>query len=189
MYSVIGALPAHRYVWVDSAHTHSKPHGLIPAVWFGLHAIPGRAWGCTVMLESGALYRSLPPHALATRPDDVAPWDITDAQTWDCYGERFSTLIYPYLDGLECLVRAGRPSQEHAGEYWFTIAPIGDAFSLAPDQAKEFMVVGLDNGRLTIQPTNHLVFRERSFTERSFTTEPMKFPSGLKRAGDVWTCE
>jgi hypothetical protein len=185
MYSVIGALPAHRYVWVDTAHTHREPIGFAPAVWFGLHAFPGRAWGCTVMLESGALYRSLPPHALATRAQDVAPlWDVSDAQTWDCYGERFATLAYPYLTGLDCLVRAGRPAMQYAGEYWFTIAPAGDGFSAAPDQAKEFTVVSLENGRLTIQPTNHIVFRERSFT-----AEPLEFPRGLKRCTDTWSCE
>lgn len=67
-YDLIGQLPHHQYVHVDTAFTHKAPEvSSTPAVWFGLVSYPGRAWGCTVLLESGAVYRNLPLHALAQR--------------------------------------------------------------------------------------------------------------------------
>jgi len=181
-YTLTGQLPAHQYCLVDSTHTHKDPIGFLPAVWYGLVAYPGRMWGCTVMLESGAIFRNLPPHAIAFDPEPDGVWTPQDAQTWDCYGWDFTTLEYDYLRGLECRVKAN--GKDHIGEYLFTVAPVGDAYSAAPDQAKEFTFVKLDNGWLTIQPTNHTVFRERSFTGSQ-----MEFPAGLKRQTTVWTVE
>lgn len=179
-----GELPRHLYVWVDSGHTHQKPMGFVPAVWFGLVSYPGRAWGCTVMLESGAVYRNLPPHAIAFQlnPWSESEWTVQDSQTWDCYGTDFSTLEYEYLRGLECKVRAN--GKDHIGEYLFSVTPVGDGFSAYPDQSKEFSFIRLDNGRLTIQPTDRIVFRERSFTDNK-----LEFPKGLKRQEQVWTVE
>ena len=44
MNTVIGSLPKHQYVWVDSRFTHKDPVGFVPAVWFGLVSHPGRTW-------------------------------------------------------------------------------------------------------------------------------------------------
>jgi len=46
--------------------------------------------------------------------------------------------------------------------------------------------VSLDNGRLTIQPTNHVRIHERSFTT---ATPGAPFPTGLRRQTDIWSCE
>ena len=94
LYTLSGQLPRHRYVLVDSVFTHTTPCGFVPAVWFGLVSNAGRAWGCTVMLESGAVYRALPPHAIAFTEYPTPNWTIQDAQTWDCYGTGFSTIEY-----------------------------------------------------------------------------------------------
>ena len=191
-YTLTGQLPRHLYCWVDSQHTHTEPCGFIPAVWFGLVSYPGRMWGCTVMLESGAIYRNLPPHAIAfsrqptgisTEQFDEYRWEPQDAQTWDCYGTDFTALEYEYLRGLDCQVVAD--TCFHHGSYLFTVAPVGDGYSAAPEQSKEFVFVKLDNGRLTIQPTNRVVFRDKSFT----TNDAMDFPKGLKRQTDIWSCE
>jgi len=182
-YTLNGELPRHLYCWVDTAHTHREPVGFVPAVWFGLVSHPGRMWGCTVLLESGAIYRNLPPHALAFDPAPTGLWTPQDAQTWDCYGTDFTALEYAYLAGLRCLVRAHR--HDHLGTYLFTVAPVGDGYSASPDQAKEFTFVQLDSGWLTIQPTNHTVFEEKSFTSPTLT-----FPRGLKRQSQTpWTTE
>jgi hypothetical protein len=183
---MIGALPRHHYVWVDTRHTHITPQGFVPAVWFGLVSFPGRMWGCNVLLESGAVYRNLPPHALAFSQDPKAKekeWTEKDAQVWDCYGYAFSCLEYPYLHGLEAKARWN--GWELMGDYLFTVAPIGDGFSAYPEQAKEFTAIQLENDRLTIQPTNHVLFRDRSFTRN----KEMEFPADLKRQTDVWQCE
>ena len=180
-YTLVGELPRHIYCYVDSRYTHEEPIGFIPCVWFGLVSYPGRTWGCTVMLESGAIYRNVPAHALAfTLPTPT--WTPKEAQHWNCYGEDFTCLEYTYLSGLTCKAKAN--GREHIGTYLFTAAPVGDAFSAYPEQAKEFCFIQLENGRLTIQPTNHVVFQELSFTDANFT-----FPSGLKRQTYIYSAE
>lgn len=180
--SLTGPLPQHQYVWIDTQFTHREAQTprWQPAVWFGLVSYPGRMWGCTVLLESGAVYRALPPHALAFRADPV-PLAPEQAQTWDCYGTDFSTTIYPYLVGLWCQVKAGETCQP--GRHLFSAAPVGDGFSAAPDQAKEFHFLALESGGLTIQPTNRVVYEEKSFTV------PGLWPVGLKTQTDVYSCE
>jgi hypothetical protein len=182
IYSLVGELPRHIYCFVDSTYTHNEPQGFLPCVWFGLVSYPGRTWGCTVMLECGAIYRNVPAHAITFNERYLALWSADEAQTWDCYGERFTTLEYKYLAGLDCKVKCKDAAYE--GKYLFTAAPIGDGFSAYPEQAKEFCFIQLDIGRLTIQPTNHVVFRERSFTDNK-----LEFPSGLRRQTDVWSAE
>jgi hypothetical protein len=134
------------------------------------------------MFESGAVYRNLPAHAIAFSTTAERTWAPRDAQTWDCYGWDFAALEYSYLRGLDCKVKAG--SSNYMGEYLFTVAPVGDGYSAYPEQAKEFTFVQLENDRLTIQPTNHIVFRERSFTG-----DELEFPKGLLRQTDIHTSE
>jgi hypothetical protein len=66
IYSLVGELPRHIYCFVDSTYTHTESQGFLPCVWFGLVSYPGRTWGCTVMLECGAIYRNVPAHAIAS---------------------------------------------------------------------------------------------------------------------------
>lgn len=134
------------------------------------------------MLESGAIYRNLPVHAIAFNSNPEGEWTPQDAQTWDCYGWGFTVLEYNYLRGLDLKVRANK--KEHIGEYLFTVAPVGDGFSAYPEQSKEFTFAKLENGWMTVQPTDHIVFRERSFTDNK-----LEFPSGLKRQDVKWTTE
>lgn len=181
MYDVIGELPRHLYVWIDSRFTHREPIGFVPAVWFGLVSLSGRVWGCTVLLDSGAVYRALPPMALAFRLGAADAWTERDAQHWDCYGTGFSVLEYRYLAGLAVTARVG--DRELPGHYLFSVAPVGDGFSAVPEQAKEFSFIALENGRLTIQPTNHLLVHEASFTK------VQGFPTDLKRQTEIWSCE
>lgn len=180
-YSLVGELPRHIYCYVDAVYTHKNGVGFIPCVWFGLVSYPGRVWGCTVMLESGAIYRNVPVHGIAFT-DSPADWDVKDAQTWDCYGSDFTAVEYRYLSGLDCKVRAN--GREHEGSYLFSVAPIGDGFSAYPEQAKEFCFVELVNGRLSVQPTNHVVFKEVSFTSNK-----LEFPSGMKRQTEIYSAE
>jgi len=183
-YSLVGELPKHQYVWVDSRFTHQVATGYLPAVWYGLVSYPGRVWGCTVMLECGAIYRNIPAHALSfsAEPKEIN-WSEKYAQTWDCYGTDFSTIEYKYLSGLTCKARCNQ--EDFLGCYLFTVAPIGDGYSAYPEQAKEFMFVRLDNDRLTIQPTNRLLFDERSFTQN----KNMEWPKGLQRQQEIWSAE
>jgi hypothetical protein len=188
-FSLVGQLPRHLYVYVDTAFTHREPQGFIPAVWFGLVAHPGRMWGCTVLLggdASGACYRNLPPHALAFTADPATPWSPQDAQSWDCYGPGFVTMEYSYLKGLRTKSKTRGKEGTQIGEYLFSITPYGDPWSEFPELAKEFQVLQLANGRLTIQPTNHVVFE---FEDLPFGGLPDEFPKGLKRQTEVWNSE
>ena len=184
MYTLVGQLPLHQYVHVDTAFTHRAPEvSSIPAIWFGLVSYPGRAWGCSVLLENGAVYRNLPIHALAhTREGLSVPWTPKDAQHWDCYGTQFTTLAYDTLRGLECLAKTADVQQ--SGAYVCTIAPVGDAYSAVPAQSKELVLIALENGRYTLQPTDRVVVRDVSFT-----TGQLAFPRGLKRQEESWSAE
>jgi hypothetical protein len=186
-YTLVGELPRHIDVWVDTKFTHcngAMETLFVPAIWFGLVSYPGRAWGCTLMLESGAVYRNLPPHALIfDMPKGFEKsWSIDEAQLWDCYGTDFTTIEYELLREHRCRVMVG--NDEHAGEYLFTAAPVGDAWSARPEQAKEFSFIKLNIGRLTIQPTNRVLFEERAFTTRN-----AHWPTDLKRQTEIWSCE
>jgi hypothetical protein len=170
------SLPHHQYVWVDQSFIREGGSGWEPAVWFGLHSHPGRAWGCHVMLECGAVYRGLPPHALAfdDEPDD---WTLPQAQMYDCYGWSFSLLRYTFLTGLQA-----RATNGILCDYLFTAVPIGDGYSEHPSQSKEFMFMRTKGERLLILPTNKL-----RFVDKSFTAEVER--PRLKLADTVWSCE
>lgn len=176
-----GSLPHHQYVHVDRSAIRDGVGGFEPAVWFGLHAHPGRAWGCHLMLECGAVYRNVPPHQIAFTAEPEPEWGVTDAQLWDCYGQEFSLLRYDYLSSLDGVAKVR--GREVPVSYLFTAVPLGDAFSEAPDQSKEFMFLRTDGGRLTIQPTNRVLF-----IDRSFTTGPV-WPKDLRRQTERLSCE
>ena len=177
-------LPQHQYVYVDSQFCARGPRRWLPCVWFGLVSYPGRAWGCTVLLESGAVYRNLPLHALSARPlDTFDGWTVQDAQHWDCYGYEFHAHVYTYLTGLR--VAAKTASGVHRGTYLFSVSPLGDGWSAAVEQAKEFTVVALDNGRYSAQPTDRVLFEDRSFT----ANPEMVWPTDLVRQTEVYSAE
>jgi hypothetical protein len=180
-----GGLPRHQYVWLDSEAVLTKPDDQLPmpAVWFGLQAIYGRAWGCHCLLECGAVYRNLPLHRLRHRPEATASWTPTQAQEWDCYGERFSTLVYPYLDGLDCRAQISPDDRWLSGSYRFNAVPLADAYTHEPEQAKEFIFIALDNGRFTAQPSNRVLFTDKSFTAGELP------PGGLRVQTETWHAE
>jgi hypothetical protein len=181
IYTASGSLPTHQYVWVDSSYIRNEAKGYERAVWFGLNSHPGRAWGCHVMLECGAVYRNLPPNAIAFSPDPIIPddgWFVTDAQVWNCYGRQFSLHCYDYLSGLQVIL-----ADNSNGLYLFTAIPFGDGFSDYPEQSKEFMFMQTRRDRLLIRPTNMVLFEERSFTRDT------GWPTDIRTATKIWECE
>ena len=172
-------LPHHLYVWVDSSHIRKDGKGFEPAVWFALRSEPNRAWGCHVVLECGAVYRNVPPHALAFSKEPDYHWPINKAQVWDCYGRDFTVIKYDYLADLQ----AQYDYTDDKAHYLFTACPEGDGFSAAPEQSKEFMFMRTTGDRLLIRPTNMLLFKERSFTEDT------GWPTDIRTSSKVWECE
>jgi hypothetical protein len=176
-----GSLPQHIYCHVERSFVRTgEQTGTEPVVWFGLRAYPGRAWGAHIMLECGAVVRDVPLHALAQHAD-AEDWLLEESQHWDCYGDQFSLVRYTYLSGLEARAKCG--PAEHLGEYLFTACPMHDGFSAEPEQSKEFMFLALRNGRFCAQPTNRVLFIERSFTDDT------GWPSDIQRQSEVWSCE
>jgi hypothetical protein len=186
-HSFSGSIPGtHREIWVDTAYTHSRENGFLRAQWFGIEAFVGRVYEahCLLLLpEGGAAYRALPLHALAHTECCEKDWTEQEAQLWDCYSWHFATPSYPYLAGLRCKTRIR--DTDHFGHYWFTIKPVLDDFSAIPEQAKEFFLIALDNGRFTLQPTNRVLLEERSSTE--LLTDA--WPTGLKRKTEIYSAE
>lgn len=171
-------LPHHQYVWVDSSFVRHDRTGFERAIWFAVRSEPNRAWGCHVMLECGAVYRNLPPHAIAFSETPDA-WTLRDAQVWNCYGRDFDVVRYEYLSDLWARYDYG----DAGAQYLFTACPYGDGFSAEPEQSKEFMFMATTGGRLLIRPTNMLLFTERSFTNGE------GWPQDMRVSQTVWSCE
>lgn len=181
LFTHAGSLPQHRYIWIEP--NAIGKHEWLRAVWFGLTSYPGRAWGCHVMLESGAVYRNVPLHQLASDRTAEELWSPSQAATWDCYGWQFSTIEYPFLTSMNCKVRL-QNRDELRGMYLFTAVPVGDAFSAEPEQGKEFYFVQLENGRYTAQPTNHVLIEDRSFVRKA-----LGWPDFLQRQTEWHSAE
>jgi len=171
LFTHAGALITHQYCWIEPNAIGA--HGGLRAVWFGLTCFPGRAFGCHVLLECGAVYRNVPLHQLST-VRDAPPWTAAQAQTWDSYGYDFSIIEYPFFANMNARVKL-QDDTEHDGHYLFTLVPVGDAFSAAPEQSKEFYFVQLDNGRYTSQPTNQVLIEDKSFVDK------LEWPTFLQR--------
>lgn len=178
IYAHSGVLQTHQYVWIEP--NAIGQHDWMQAVWFGMTCYPGRAFGCHVILECGAVYRNVPLHQIAWRKTEDA-WDATLAQRWNAYGYEFSVIEYPYLVGLNGMARCD--DQDFVGRYLFTLIPIGDAYSATPTQAKEFYFMELANGRYTAQPTNYVLIQDRSFTNK------IEWPTFLHRQTQWYSSE
>lgn len=172
-------LPWHTYGFVErGVLSAGQRDGWEPCVWFGLTCPRNRAFGLSVLLECGAVYRELPPHAFAFR--EAAPaWTIQQAQAWDCFGGTAQALEYRYLREFPVkVIRSALP-----GSYLFTVEFGEDGFSRYPGQAKCLHAIELDNGRLTFQPNDRVIWHDSSFTQ------PGEVPQWLRRQSEVWGVE
>ncbi len=142
----------------------SERDGMEEGYAFAIQSMPGRALGFHVMLKTGAHYRNIPIHALATDPESP---EITlgDAQLWDCFTFRPIVHCYQYLRDHEatCHLR----SREMPGVYLFTVDWLpdhsGPGWTHLPDQNKCGHVMLLDDGNLACLPTNRIVWKDAYF--------------------------
>ncbi len=175
-------IPKHKYCYVISDYVSYEENELWPCIWFGITTQVGRAFGLNVLLESGAIYRNVPPHAIRfNNKKPINNWQINQAQLWDCYSQQFAVIEYKYLKNMQALAKIGL--DQYYGDYIFTVAFLNDGFSEHPEQNKEFHFLEMDNGCLTIQPTNRVLFNDKSFVET------LQFPTNLKLQSTVWSCE
>lgn len=160
-YTKIGALPFHLYVQVDTSFLYEKPKGWVEGMAVGLTSIPGRSWSWSIILEEGGpLYRQIPTHALSLSLPPTK-WSLDQSGLWNCYSYQFTILHNPILEGMKmsCKVQ----DQIYKGKYLWSVTFLNDGWSRTPEQDKEFYFIALDNGRITIQPTNRITFQDSSF--------------------------
>ena len=156
------ALPHHRYVIVRGGYCTPEP---VPAVWYGLSATSGRAFGCHVLLESGASVVDLPLHALAHRPDAPAV-SLEDVTQWDAYGDVVECYAPPYLVGLtaDILTANHQAKTGQTATLCFALDHIGDGYSVAPEQHKHLWVAEREDGAYICYPQDRYLIHEVSFT-------------------------
>lgn len=183
-YTMIGSIPRHQYLFVDSTFTHKDQKEMIPCVWFGIVSYPGRMWGANILLESGAIYRNVPIHALSYDNSLIPDWYGDDAQIWDCYSEDFAVHEYPYLKGARVRIHSKSRDVEYQGNYLFSVLPMGDGYSAQPETAKEFAFVRLATGCIAVRPTNYILW-----SEDSITLDTWEWPTNLRRQTETYHCE
>ena len=173
-------LPAHRYV-------HVRPGFCTPdwaaAVWYGLSATHGRAFGCHVLLESGANVVDLPLHALAHLPDapSVALEDVTQ---WDAYGDCVECYAPPYLVGLSASILTADHQAEtgQRATLCFAVDHLGDGYSANPAQHKHLWVAEREDGAFVCYPQDRYLVTEASFTHLAGIPR-------VYRQRDIWSTE
>lgn len=186
MAELFASLPRQIYCHVDRRFLSAGlEEGLIECMWLGLTSVPGRAWGLTVLLESGALYSNVPPHALyfPVPGGDFSrtAWSLRQSQRWDCFGYRFALHEYDVL--FERPIVAFVLEERMAGRYLFTAQHFEDGYSLTPEQAKQYHFAQLANGRLCALPANFMLFSEPSFTDVK------ERPAWLRVQTAIYSCE
>lgn len=171
-------LPRHQYGYVRRSFlSNNERTGFEPAVWFALTCPKNRAFGLTVLLRCGALYRELPPHAFAFS-ESTPSCTIQSAQAWDCFGGDVQAIAYQYLHELPVRLQTGE-----RGMYVFSVEFAANGFSEYPPQSKTLHALRLDDGRLTFQPGNYFTVYESSFTD------PHGDCAWLRRQTDAWGVE
>jgi hypothetical protein len=165
----VADIPQPMYAYVNSAYLHNHTtHGEWLDCWiYGLSALPGRAWGLSIMMQDGSTFQHLPVVAFSRNASGEKDHyhTLSELQVWSCYGQDFATHEYGALSELAVRAYLGEDQWE-VGRYWFTAAPYGDHYARTPDQHKHFNFVWLDCGALASLPGNRLLFSDPSFTTK-----------------------
>lgn len=175
---------ASRFAGGDSVSLLARDYNLtMEQVEDAIRAIVRSAMGrqgllrLNVLLECGALYRELPPHAWAFRPD--APvLTLGRCQAWDCFGGTAQAIEYAYLRELPVQMIADKAK----GGYLFTVEWGDNGFSRYPEQSKALHALSMYGG-VTFQPGNAFTVHESSFTANDGDC------SWLRRQRHVWGAE
>jgi hypothetical protein len=180
------SLPTHRYVWVIPSFVLRGQHGpaLIPAMWVGVSVTPGRALGCHVLLENGALVVDVPLHALRGAMVEYVPLQLSELVAWDCFGWSAEAWQPEVISGLSCAILSEDHKQDMGkGHLWFCIDHTGDGYSLTPEQHKHLWIVERERDRaLMLLPQDRMLIQDLSFTHINGIPP-------IKRQAQVWYAE
>lgn len=135
------SLPRHLYCHVVTAGLLVNPvAATIPAIWIGVSSTPGRAIGCHVVLENGALVADLDIDRLKGWPtkDPEHPSLCVSHERWDAFGRDIEAVLLGYLEGRQGKILDVDHSivEEPFGSYLFTVDWLGDGYSTFPAQHK-----------------------------------------------------
>lgn len=165
----------------------SDKYGYEECYAFGIQSVKGRALGFHIMTKSGAHYRNVPIHGLATNKS-VAGRSLQQSQLWDCFSSRPVVHVFDYLKDHEAICHL-RGSDERA-TYLFTVDWLPDdnvhtGFILQPDQNKCAHVMALDSGNLAALPTNRIAWTDGYFIGR----KPDPRSQGYKVQSEIYQAE
>lgn len=180
------SLPTHRYVWIVPSFVLRGEHStaLIPAMWVGVSVTPGRALGCHVLLENGALVVDVPLHALRGAMVEYVPLQLSELVAWDCFGWSAEAWQPEVISGLSCAILSEDHKRDMGkGHLWFCIDHIGDGYSLTPEQHKHLWIVERESDRaLMLLPQDRMLIQDLSFTHINGIPP-------IKRQAQVWYAE
>ena len=165
----------------------SRSEGVEECYAFAIQSMPGRCLGFHVMLKSGAHYRNVPIHALATEPE-AKPMELADCQLWDCFSSKPVITVFQYLMAHEafCYTRSGViPASYLFTVDWLPDSPERPGWTLRPEQNKCAHVMETDDGNLLALPTNRIAWRDAYFVGNA----PNPKAHGYKVQEDVWCAE
>lgn len=145
--------------------------GITPGYFYGITSIPGRQFLCHVMLEDGSNWYGLPLNALNTKNSTNIEEDLILSQAYDCFSYSIDVIRFDFLRDQQASI------QGNLGRYMFTIIsldPNGRApFSEFPEQAKTFVFIELNDGRIVTGPNNYIRWLDKSLYD--FTIETPKY--------------
>jgi len=153
------------HCWVRLSHI-SDSGGMEEAYAFAVQSVKGRAIGLHCMLKSGAHYRNVPLHAIATKPISRAK-PLSDLAYWDCFSSAPVVTVFDYLRDHECVAHLPSRTREK-GTYLFTVDWLPDDAShpgwiLQPDQNKCGHFIELESGNIAMLPTNKIAWMDGYF--------------------------
>jgi hypothetical protein len=133
-------------------------------------------------MDNGAMRSRVPIHMLCWK-EDAPLQELHELQLWDCFGDDISVTKFNYLDEMRVQVLFKDKTIEW-GSYVMTFDWYNNSSSEEPTQYKCGHFIRLDNGNYTIQPNNRLLWKDMSFTDKPFPTNPDWLVDDKK-----WICE
>ena len=135
---------------------------LTPCYVFGAKILMNQPLLFHVQLDNGAVFWSLPIHALVHK-EDFEEKELNLLQYWNMQGNKAEAVVFKYLDGytVECY---NRNKEWMKGTYLFTVDDFDGGYSEDPD-AKCFHIIKLDNGHFCAYPNNYLRWHNLNFCE------------------------
>ena len=144
-------------VFVDNKYLGLED-GVTEAYWYGITSIPGRQFLCHVMLYDGSNWYGLPLTALSTKPSHSG--SVPDSQAYDCFSYDIAIIRFTFLRDQRARIL------NSDGTYLFTVLSHDDngraPFAEFPEQAKTFVFIAIDDGRIVCGPNNHITWTDRS---------------------------